>query len=110
MNFLFNLFAGAEPPEVVLLAGGLGIGALWGTWIGLTKWRSSRFYPYLWSVSVFLLTAWWGSALVNAFLVGDGMPGNGWDGFGAAIFLFMSIPALVWDIVFLFRYPRKRSL
>ena len=106
MSFLFDLFSGTESGPVVLFSWVVGIAALWGTWVGLTKSRSARFYPYFWTVSVPLLTAWWGSALTNAIIVGRGTPGNGWDAFGAAFLLFMSIPAFVWDIVFLLRWPK----
>jgi len=106
MDFIMEAFSGHEPfaPFLLLL---LAVMALVGTWNGLRLWRTAPFYPFPWTAGVLLLTGWWSSTLINALLVGKGTPGNGWDAFGAAVNFFFSIPALIWDIVFLIHWPRK---
>jgi hypothetical protein len=106
-DFIMESFSGQEKfmPVFLLL---LAVAAFVGTWIGLSRWHHARFYPIAWTATVLLLTAWWGSALANALIVGKGTPGSGWDAFGAAVIFFFSLPALVLDIVFLLRWPRKR--
>jgi len=80
---------------------------IWVVWFLLTKWRSAKWYMPFWIASISVLSLWWGAALVNAFHVGNGLPGNGWDAYGAAIIFFMSIPAIVLDIIFLLRWPKS---
>jgi hypothetical protein len=48
-----------------------------------------------------------GLSFDNALIVGRGLPGNGWDGFGAAVIFFFSLPALVLDIIFVFNWPKN---
>jgi len=108
MNFIMEAFSGHDPfaPFLLLL---LGLAALVGTWKGLTRWRHAKFYPIAWTAAVLLLTGCWGSALINAIRVGNGTLGNGWDAFGAAVIFLLSLPTLVWDIVFLLRWTNGRS-
>ena len=104
---IMRLFSGHEGPFVMLVLLVLALAALWGIWTALTKCRRLKFYAQAWPIIVFLLTAWWVFALMNAISVGGGLPGNGWDGFGAAVILFLSIPAFILDIIFLLRWPRN---
>ena len=80
---------------------------IWLVWIVLTKWRSIKWYKPYWITSISLLSVWWVAALINAIYIGDGPPGNGWDAYGAAIVFFLSIPAIVLDIIFLLRWPKS---
>ena len=50
---------------------------IWVVWFLLTKWRSAKWYMPFWIASISVLSLWWGAALVNAFHVGNGLPGNG---------------------------------
>lgn len=75
----------------------------------LHNFREAPWYWIPWLSFVILLTGTWGIALCNAIIVGRGLPGNGWDGFGAAMVFFLTLPALVLDIIFLIHWPRKKS-
>jgi hypothetical protein len=91
---------------VAILTIGL-LGLFIGIWWAISRFRSKRGYRTFWTVAVVLLTLCWGSALINALIVGRGLPGNGWDGFGAAVIFFFSLPALVLDIIFVFNWPKN---
>ena len=97
---------GDDPLLVAMLAIGL-VGVFAVTWWVISKCRRMRGYRSIWAGAVILLTLCWGSALINALIVGRGVPGNGWDGFGAAIIFFLSLPTFMLDVIFVLNWPKK---
>jgi hypothetical protein len=108
VDWILQFFSGHEDPVVFFSLLILGFAVLAGVWLLLSKCRRAKFYLPIWIFAILLLTAWWGGALINAIKVGPGLPGNGWDAFGAAINFFFSIPALILDIILLINWPKKR--
>jgi len=94
-------------PVIVILFNGTLVVIFIGTWIALSKFRRAPSYRWFWFTAVALLTAACISAFINMLYVGNGLPGNGWDGLGAAMGFFFSIPFLILDLIFLARRPRK---
>jgi hypothetical protein len=94
-----------DPITVILFNGSL-LALFAGLWITLSKFRRWRFYKWVWFPVVALLTIVWVGALANMLYVGNGVSGNGWDAYGAAMGFFFSIPFLILDIIFLVRWPQ----
>jgi len=83
-----------------------------GVWWALTRFRNAKYYMLIWAPIVLLLTAWWGSALAYSIHMHwihtyGGQPDPTYEVLGADILFLISVPALLLDIVFLLRWPKK---
>jgi hypothetical protein len=76
-----------------------------GIWLALSRFRGSKHYPLIWATTVLLLTAWWGSALVNLIHthlihMHSGLPDSNYEILGAGSYFSFLLLLFSWTSLF----------